>query len=38
MANCILAIGTTYKELGKFYLPATFCDKNFLTLVKIFIY
>jgi hypothetical protein len=28
VANCIFAIGLAIKELGKFYLPATFCDKK----------
>jgi hypothetical protein len=28
VASCIFAIGLTCKQLGRFVLPATFCDKN----------
>jgi hypothetical protein len=28
VAKCIFANDLTYKELGNFFLPATFCDKN----------
>ncbi len=28
VANYIFAIGLIIKKLGKFDLPATFCDKN----------